>query len=124
MKRAPMTFRQAMNRYKRRQKRFAARVRPLSMPRAVKYLAAIVAAIAFLIALLAGCARPVPIAARSVGVEPVYCFDGMALIGGKPKASMGCFADAPLCAKALSLARRYGSLADVVSLTPCHRRTP
>lgn len=74
--------------------------------------------------ILVACNRTVPLTARAGVAEPLYCFDGQSLVGGKPKASMGCFADAPLCAKALSLAQRYGSLADVVSLTPCHRRTP
>lgn len=78
--------------------------------------------IAVLLAILVGCNRSVPITARAGGVEPVYCFDGMARIDGKSRASRGCFEDAALCGKALSLAQRYGSLADVVRLSPCSRR--
>lgn len=68
---------------------------------------------------LLGCTHQVPIVRLSAPQRTSWCFTGTSRVRGRLRVSIGCFEEKDICAKALKTAQDYGSIAGVLSLTPC-----
>lgn len=72
-----------------------------------------------LLLLLASCSRPPVVQGALPWKAATWCMSGLTRKDGRERRAVGCFETAKLCRDALITAGKYGSLVDVVALTPC-----